>query len=178
MDAKERATRQRLKDDFPHYASRCLRILTKAGERHPLVLNEAQIFIHQQLERQLADTGRVRALILKGRQQGASTYVEGRFYWKTSHRKGVKAFILTHLDDATSNIFAMAKRYHEHCPDLVKPSTAASNAKELVFDRLDSGYKVGTAGSKGTGRSATLQGPSPLARGNRQHGIAAVVNQP
>lgn len=157
MDAKERAVRQRLKDDFAHYAARCLKILTKKGTKEPLALNEAQQYIHEQLEQQLADTGKVRALILKGRQQGASTYVEARLYHKTSHRKGVRAFILTHLDEATANIFAMAKRYHEHCPALVKPSTAASNAKELVFDKLDSGYKVATAGSKGTGRSATIQ---------------------
>ena len=38
-----------------------------------------------------------------------------------------------------------------------RPSTGAANSKELVFNRLDSGYKVGTAGTKGTGRSATIQ---------------------
>lgn len=157
MDERERAIRQRLKDDFSHYAARCLKIRTKSGAVEPLELNEAQRYIHERLERQLAETGKVRALILKGRQQGASTYVEGRFYWRVSHRKGVQAFILTHVDDATTNLFGMAKRYHEHCPDLVKPSTRASNAKELIFDRLDSGYKVSTAGSKGAGRSATIQ---------------------
>ncbi|MEH2501230.1 hypothetical protein V1290_000041 [Bradyrhizobium sp. AZCC 1578] len=40
---------------------------------------------------------------------------------------------------------------------LVKPSTGAANAKELNFDALDSAYKVGTAGTKGVGRSSTLQ---------------------
>ena len=39
----------------------------------------------------------------------------------------------------------------------VRPSTSASNAKELFFDQLDSGYKVGTAGTKGVGRSSTIQ---------------------
>ena len=38
--------------------------------------------------------------------------------------------------------------YHEHCPVFVRPSTGAANAKELRFDKLDSGYKVGTAGSR------------------------------
>lgn len=157
MDAKEKAIRQRLKDDFAHYSARCLKLVTKDGTIEPFVLNEAQRFIHERLEEQLARTGKIRSLILKGRQQGCSTYVEGRFYWKVSHRMGARAFILTHLDDATSNVFAMAKRYHENCPDLVKPSTKSSNAKELLFDRLDSGYKVGTAGSKGVGRSSTIQ---------------------
>jgi hypothetical protein len=51
----------------------------------------------------------------------------------------------------------MVSRYHEHCPGLVKPETGAANAKELNFSLLDSGYKVGTAGTKGVGRSSTVQ---------------------
>jgi hypothetical protein len=65
-------------------------------------------------------------------------------------------FILTHEQDATDNLFGMVDRYHQHNP-LVKPSTGAANAKELYFDKLDSGYSVGTAGSKAVGRSKTVQ---------------------
>lgn len=124
----------------------------------PLVLNRAQAYIHQRLEDQRRENrGRVRALILKGRQQGCSTYVAGRYYHKVTHAKGIRVFILTHEDAATQNLFEMVSRYHEHCNVLLKPSTGASNAKELFFDKLDSGYKVGTAGTKGVGRSSTLQ---------------------
>lgn len=154
---RERAVRQRLKDDFEHYASRCLRIRTKAGSVEPFALNRAQRYIHERIEAQRRETGKVRALILKGRQQGCSTYVGGRFYWLTTHRKGVRTFILTHEDQATQNLFDMVNRFHDHVPALVKPSTGAANAKELLFDVLDSGYKVGTAGTKGVGRSSTLQ---------------------
>lgn len=155
--SEEIEIRQKLKDDFGHYASRCLKIRTKNGGIEPFTLNKAQSYLHDRLQRQQKETGRVRALILKGRQQGCSTYVEGRFYWRVTHRKGVKAFILTHEAEATSNLFDMAARYHENCPSPVKPSTGADNAKELYFDKLDSGYKVGTAGAKGTGRSQTVQ---------------------
>lgn len=157
MDAKEKQIRQRLKDDFLHYSAKCLKIRTKAGKVLPFELNVAQQYIHKRVEEQRAKTGKVRAIILKGRQQGCSTYVEGRFYWRVSHSKGVRAFILTHEDDATSNLFELAERYHQNCPSLVKPSTGASNAKELYFDKLDSGYKVGTAGNKAVGRSSTVQ---------------------
>jgi hypothetical protein len=157
MDEKERAIRQRLKDDFEHYAGKCLKIRTKAGAIVPLELNAAQRYIHQRVEEQRARTGKVRAVVLKGRQQGCSTYIEGRFYWRVSHTKGVRAFILTHEDEATNNLFELANRYHENCPELVKPSTSAANAKELHFDKLDSGYKVGTAGNKAVGRSSTVQ---------------------
>lgn len=157
LSDEELAIRQKLKDDFQHYASRCLRIRTKAGKVEHLELNVAQLYIHQRIEEQRAKTGKVRAIILKGRQQGCSTYVEGRYYWRVSHSKGVRAFILTQEEEATNNLFEIANRYHENCPETVKPSTSAANAKELYFDSLDSGYKVGTAGNKAVGRSSTIQ---------------------
>lgn len=153
----ERAIRQRLKDDFPHYAAKCLRIRAKSGAIEPLVLNRAQRYVHERLQAQRATTGRVRALVLKGRQQGMSTYIGARFYWQATHQRGVRVFILTHEQGATDNLFGMANRYHEHCPTPVKPSTGAANAKELYFDRLDGGYEVGTAGTKAVGRSKTVQ---------------------
>jgi hypothetical protein len=157
MTPRERELRLRLRDSFEYYAPRCLKIRTKSGAIEPLQLNEAQQYLHAKLEEQKARTGKVRALTLKGRQQGCSTYTEGRFFHRVTHRPGTRAFILTHMDDATNNLFGMAKRFYEHCPEVVRPVMAASNAKELIFSRLDSGYKVGTAGSKGTGRSDTIQ---------------------
>lgn len=157
MTPREREIRLRLRDDFRWYAPRCLTIRTKSGRVEPLKLNEAQLYLHERLEEQKSKTGRVRALVLKGRQQGCSTYTEARYFHKVTHSVGQKAFILTHLDEATNNLFGMAKRFYEHCPAVVRPSTRASNAKELIFDKLDSGYKVGTAGSKGVGRGDTIQ---------------------
>lgn len=157
LSDRELQIRQRLKDDFSHYAARCLRIRTKGGEIHPLRLNAAQLHLHQKLEEQRRKTGKVRALVLKGRQQGISTYIGGRFYQKVTHSKGKRVFILTHEQDATNNLFGMVERYHEHCPDLVRPSTGVANAKELYFDKLESGYAVGTAGAKAVGRSQTIQ---------------------
>lgn len=159
LSERERAIRLRLRDDFPHYAQRCLKIRPKdprAGNQ-PFVLNKAQAYLHEQIEAQRAATGKVRALVLKGRQQGISTYIGGRFYWRTSHARGVRCFILTHEQDATNNLFGMVERYHEHCPALVKPATGAANAKELIFAKLESGYAVGTAGTKAVGRSQTIQ---------------------
>ncbi len=109
--AKERTIRQRLKDDLPHYAERCLKIRSKVGRLEPLVLNAVQRHLHARLEEQRGGTGRVRALILKARQPGVSTYVGARFYWKVTHGRGLRAFILTHRDQATANLFAMAKRF-------------------------------------------------------------------
>ena len=146
-----------LRDNFPQYARLNLKIKTKAGGIEPLVFNAPQHYIHKQLQQQLQTTGKVRAILLKGRQQGASTYTEARFYWRTSLNRGKQAYILTHEQVATENLFGMAKRYHDYCDSELKPHTGSANAKELFFDEWDSGYKIGTAGSKATGRSGTVQ---------------------
>ncbi len=149
--------RRRLKGDFPLYAEKCLRIRPKSGGLVTFALNPVQRRLHQAAEAQRAQTGRVRAIVLKARQPGVSTYVEGRFYWKVTHLKGVRAYILTHRDQATNNLFAIAKRFHDNCPVSVRPELRASNAEELEFGALDSGYRVGTAKAAGVGRSDTIQ---------------------
>lgn len=157
MDRHELEIRRSLKNDFALYAARCLKIRTKEGAVAALEMNTAQRFIHERLEEQKKRTGKIRALILKGRQQGCSTYVAARFYWKVTHRRGVKAFILTHLEEASKNIHQIVRRFHDHCPVAVRPHASVSSSRELLFDKLDSGYRIGTARSQGTGRSDTLQ---------------------
>jgi hypothetical protein len=123
----------------------------------PLVFNRSQRKLHEKIEEQRAKTGMVRILVLKSRQVGISTYFCGRSYHKTTHRKGFRTFVLTQEDDTTNALFGMVKRFHDNVPDMVRPITGASNSKELIFSRMDSGYLVSTAGNKSTGRGHTIQ---------------------
>ena len=154
---KELELRKLLMTDFEAYARSCLHIRTKKGQVNAFRLNASQRYLHERLQEQLRTKGKIRALVLKGRQVGISTYIGGRLYWKVSHSFGNRAFILAHMDDASQNLFDMAKRYHDNCPVLVRPQTGKANAKELSFSVLDSGYKVATAGSSEVGRSQTIQ---------------------
>lgn len=154
---REIRIRQKLKDDFIHYSLKCMKIRNKFGQVRPFELNKAQLYIHKLLEEQKNRTGKVRAIILKGRQQGVSTLINARFFHLTTHNRGFQTFILTHDQGATNNLFKMVKRYYEHCPQLVRPIVDTSNAKELIFGLLDSGYKIGTARNKTVGRSNTIQ---------------------
>ncbi len=149
--------RMQLRDDLELYAKKCLKIRTKDGSIEPFAFNKAQLYIHELIEQQLKDTGKVRCLILKGRQQGCSTYVGARFYWKTTHTYGLQSFILAHELNATNNLFKMAKRFYEHTPPAVQPEVSTSNSKELIFGKLDSGYKLGTSENPNVGRSSTIQ---------------------
>lgn len=136
------------------HAAYCAKIKDKSGQIVPFLFNRAQRYVHEKLEAQKATMGRVRALVLKGRQQGISTYIGERFYHQVSTR-GLSAFVVAHEDKATSNLYEMVKRYQDHNP--LAPSTKATNAKELVFAVLDCGYKLATAGTKDVGRSNTAQ---------------------
>lgn len=144
-----------LRADTALHCETCMFVLDKQGQRLPLVFNRAQRHIHRRIEEQRQKLGKVRAIILKGRQQGASTYIGARFYCRASINFGRNAFIVAHEQKATDNLFKMVKRYHEHNP--FAPSTSATNAKELMFDKLDGGYKLATAGTKDVGRSNTAQ---------------------
>lgn len=157
LSDEELQIRQRLKDDLRHYASRCLKIRTKSGELAPLIFNGVQDYVHAKLEEQKRKIGRVRALVLKARQEGLSTYLGARFYHRATHYHGVRVYILTHEQDATATLFGMVERFQQHCPIDVRATLGASNAKELSFPALDSGYSVGTAGAKATGRAKTVQ---------------------
>ena len=95
LSERERAIRQRLKGDLEHYAAGCLKIRTKAGNIEPLIFNRMQRYLHTKIEDHARRNGRIRVLILKARQQGCSTYVGARFYWKATHARGQQVFILT-----------------------------------------------------------------------------------
>lgn len=143
-----------VRDNLLVFMAHCAKIKDKAGRVVPFTINRAQQYVHDRLEEQKAKTGKVRALVLKGRQQGVSTYIGARYYHLvTMHTKG--AFIVAHEDKATSNLFEMVKRYQMHNP--LAPSTKASNAKELIFGAIDAGYKLATAGTDDVGRGNTSQ---------------------
>lgn len=154
LDLQERALSV-LRDNFDIFASECLSIKDKAGKTVPFVFNQAQRYIHACLEKQRAENGWVRAIVLKGRQQGASTYIGGRFYHRVTTNYGQGAFIVSHEQKSTDGLYEMVKRYQENNPQA--PSTSATNAKELKFGVLDGGYKLATAGAKDVGRGNTAQ---------------------
>lgn len=147
----------RILKSLPAFSKNFLIIHDKSGVERKFEMNRAQMYVHERIETQLKETGKVRALILKGRQQGISTYVQARYFHKIITKRGKKAFILTHLSDATRAIFEMTKRYSENVEPLLFPMPDKKNDNTLMYNVLGSGYRVGTAGSAEIGRSMTNQ---------------------
>jgi hypothetical protein len=142
-------------DFFCRYAP--LVVKDKQGRFVPFVLNKTQRYVHDRLEAQRAKHGWVRALVLKGRQMGLSTYINARFYHRTSRNPGISTFILSHEGNTTNKLFDMVRRFHEFSDPALRPSIGKDNPRQMTFDKLGSDYAAGTAGNEQVGRGGTAQ---------------------
>ena len=156
MEDKLLEVRKKLFSDFKFYAKHALKVRTKEGDVKPFTLNKAQEILEQRIIEQTNTEGKVRIVILKARQMGLSTMVGGWLYSQVSQRKAQKALVITHLAESTKALFDMTKRFHDQCPEILRPHTKYSSRKELVFDLLDSAYTVATAGGDGVARGETI----------------------
>jgi hypothetical protein len=147
----------RLVSDLEFYAAELLKIRPKAGALAPFEFNPAQRELHRRIEEHKVKAGRVRVIVLKARQMGISTYVAARYYKATTSKPGLRTAIIGHEKPASRNLFNLVKRFHELMPLEQRQSTGTSNAEELIFDKLDSGYLVSVATLEGSGRSSTAQ---------------------
>lgn len=158
MTSRIDKTHQLFQTNLTFFAKHALRIKNKeTGVIEPFVLNQAQEYLHSMIEEQLKLKRRVRIIILKGRQQGMSTYVAARYYHKATRNKGQAVFILSHEFQTTGKLFAMVDRFQQNCPPALKPHTGVYNNRQIKFDILDSEYTTGTAGNEDVGRGGTLQ---------------------
>ena len=164
---KEKDKRNLLEEysqDFTRFAQEQIRIVTKDSSKGfvPFKLNQAQTLITEQLTKQLEETGRVRAIILKARQQGISTYCVGRVYWKSYFSPHSRSVVMAH-DSATSDaLFSMSKNLIRNMPKELAPKEERSNAKEVIISspyfkdkEAKASYRLYTAGAPEAGRGTT-----------------------
>jgi len=151
----KRKKKKQYKSDFELFAKEQIRIITKNASQGfvPFTFNAAQVEINKQLEAQLAKTGKVRAIVLKARQQGISTYCAARVFWKTYFTPYTRSVVMAH-DSATSDaLFNMSRNIIDNMEE--PPTLQKSNAKEILFEHNKSGYRLYTAGAKEAGRGTT-----------------------
>ena len=155
-------------NNFTDFASDNIKIITKDARRGfvNFTFNDCQKKITEILDKQLADNGKVRAIILKARQQGISTYCAGRVFWKTYFTPHARSVVMAH-DSATSDaLFNMSRNIIRNMDSLYKPTELRSNAKEIVIssphfkkdatgEKPVSSYRLYTAGSPEAGRGTT-----------------------
>src|SRR5215471_20653152 len=88
---------------------------------------------------------------------GISSYISARLLHNITPMNRLRTLIAGPTLTASTDICAIVRRYYDNLPAEMKPEVGTSNAEELIFDKLDSGYLITTASGEGTGRSATVQ---------------------
>lgn len=145
-----------------NYIEKYLFIKFKNGDVGLFKLNKPQMKLYMLIKKMREKGLPVRIIILKARQMGFSTLVEGIIFSMVTLNHNLKAGIITHRDDATTNLLNMFKFYYNHLPLELRPQTKATNTKEVIYDTsdgtgLNSLIKCMTATANGVGRSDTFQ---------------------
>ena len=132
---------------------RYLKIVTMEGDLRPLSCNIAQLKVHNSLELQRRAGIPQRAIVLKARREGVSTYTEGRCFYEINARQMRHACVCSADLDASNKVFKMAKTFQDNMPDSVRRPTDYSNRKEIIYSSPHMGsFVVQTAGKGVLGR--------------------------
>lgn len=132
-------------------AEEVLRIRDKRGHLVPLQLNRAQ--------RALAEAYTQKNIVLKARQLGITTYVASRFFVNAITKPGTVCVQVAHDQNSAEAIFRIVHRFLENVPEYLRHGalqTSRANTRQIVFPRLDSEYRVETAGDPNAGRGLTI----------------------
>lgn len=146
----------RLRDDKILYAQACLQIRNKNAELVPLVPNFAQRYVEAKLEDQRKRTGRVRAVVLKARQEGVSTWVAARFTHRTNLFEGQKALIIADAMERATAIYGIYERYYSWLPEDLHPQIKSSQGRRHMHFTHDSEIDIRPASDPNAGRAATI----------------------
>lgn len=133
-------------------AQEWLRVRARSGVSLPLVANPVQRLFEQRRGR--------RNIVLKARQLGLTTWTAARFFLKTILKPGTLTLQVAHTQEAAEEIFRIVHRFYDCLPAELRegPFAAARvNVRQIVFDRIDSQYRVVTAGDRNAGRGLTVQ---------------------
>lgn len=122
-------------------------IPNKEGEDVPFMLNDAQ--------RQIDDSLSGRDIIPKARQEGVSSYFLARFTAACMMYRNVRAVVISHDMESTQRLLSRVKYYVENIRG-PKPVTSNLSANKIGFDKTNSVFYLGTAGSRKFGRGDTI----------------------
>lgn len=129
------------------FASIFLKILDKDKRLVPFRWNKAQQHFHANR------TGR--DLILKARQLGFSTYIQGEMFRRTVTNTRT-TMTMAHDDETTQKLRRIVDRFYEHCKfNNIQPERRYANSTLASYPEFDSEAVIATAGSKEAGRGGT-----------------------
>jgi hypothetical protein len=149
---------QRARESLPRrtvgmaLAARHLEVRTREGKPARLKANQVQ----QEFERRRGEQN----IVLKARQMGLTTWAAARFFLKTITRPGTLTLEVAHTQEAAEDIFRIVHRFLDGLPERLREGplrTSRDNVRQIVFPRIDSTYRVVSAGDRNAGRGLTVQ---------------------
>lgn len=129
-----------------------LLVRTREGWTAPLRANAAQ----RAFERRRGQQN----IVLKARQMGITTWTAARFFLRTITRPGTLTLQVAHTSEAAEEIFRIVHRFVDWLPRELREGvlkTGRANVRQIVFPRIDSQYRVVSAGDRNAGRGLTAQ---------------------
>lgn len=139
-------------------------IIDKEFNEVPFFLNEVQRDFQENVlgplyERQKQrEIEQIKIKILKGRQQGFTTYITAFQMCLSLILYGFRGFTMAHDAESTSSIFSdISKGFYDSLIEEIREEPKRSNARELVLESNNSAWRVATAGSKRAGRGKKLK---------------------
>lgn len=165
---------EKCRTDWPWYARHFLKIVDKRGKLVDFEPNAAQLALDAELEKQRLAGMPQRAVVVKARQVGISTGVQGKLIQRTTLNANHSAIVVAHDLDTGAKLYQMGRTMYRHLPlddELpLKPeighhkrarhmnfSERATDAWQHGDSGLNSEYLVSTAGETEAGRGGTYR---------------------
>lgn len=146
---------------FRKYAAALLKIENEDGDLVPFELNEAQEVVDEAVLRQQASGRAVKVLILKGRQQGMSTYAQMLIAHRMFTQPGVRCLTVGHSLAAVDELYGKFSRALKSLPDFLRPDVEPGGERGRrmkLADPVRSSYRADSAHDpESVGRGMTIQ---------------------
>ena len=162
------AIRERVRNDFPFWAENFAHIVDKRAEKVLLKLKPGQLELDRQLEAQRAAGKPRRAIVLKARQLGFSTYTQAKLIHECTLHERVDAAVVAQDTKTGDKLYRIGERIYTGLPKdaELKPKLGRHRRSKFLHfagDEMwqegeafpDSTYAVDTAGEYDAGRGVT-----------------------
>ena len=136
-------------------------VVDKGQKTLPFFLNDVQKDFVARINKAKEDFNagvitEISLLVLKGRQQGFTSFVTAYQLANSILNRNFQGYTLADESDNAEAIFQnKAKFVYSQLPAAVKPTEKYNNKRQLLFERINSGWEVDVA-TKEVGRSKTI----------------------
>jgi hypothetical protein len=137
-----------------------LHIIDKEGMDLRLgdVMTPPQADLVHRVETDIADGSASRYIVLKARQIGISTVVEGILFSLAMSRPNFRGLIIAHEATSSEYLLSMSRYYYDSFWGREAFPPRHSATSQLAWNPPNSHIRIATAGNKNAGRSQTLRG--------------------